>query len=203
MLKFIIKSSLIATLLFSIPLKANDFILANDNILNKQLVAKISAIGEEMLAKSEIFVGIVALDTLNGKTLKDATLSHTTNLKKPYIILSLVKKEHIVDIFESDKDLLNYFDKNQVLSVIPGRGTIIPILANTKKDSEPSYDAALLNGYADIVEQIAKNKNIELQTAIGNSNKNTINIFRTIFYAGILIVLITFLYYKFRKKYAK
>lgn len=192
-----------ATLLFSTTLKANDFVLANDNILNKPLVEKISSLGEEMLTKSGIFVGIVALDTLNGKTLKDSTLSYTTNLKKPYIILSLVKKEHLVDIFESDKSLLKYFDKEQVLSIVPGRGTIIPILANTKKDSEPSYDAALLNGYADIVEQIAKNKNIELKNAIGNSNKNTLNIFRTIFYAGVLLVLITFLYYKFRKKYAK
>ncbi|MDY6119978.1 MAG: hypothetical protein SPI03_01360 [Campylobacter sputorum] len=203
MIKIFIKSSFIVTLFFSTILNADEFVLANDEILKAPLVEKISSIGNEMLAKSGVFVGIVAIDSLNGKKLKDITLSYASNIKKPYVILSLVKKDHLVDIYESDKELLKEFDKEQILSVIPGRGTIIPILANTKKDSTPSYDAALLNGYADIVEQIAQYRKIELKNTIGNSNKNTINVFRAIFYCGILVVVFAFLYYKFRKKYVK
>lgn len=204
MIKLLTKKSIFIVALFiSTSLNANNFVLANDGILDKPLVKKISSIGNEMLTKSGVFVGIVAINSLNGKKLKDIALSYTLNLNKPYVILSLVKKEHQVDIYESNKELLKEFDKEQILSIIPGKGTIIPILANTKKDKTPPYDAALLNGYADIVEQMAEYRKINLENAIGNSNKNTLNIFRIIFYFGVLIVIFTFLYYKFKKKYAK
>lgn len=203
MIKFIIKSGLVAALLFANTIFAKDFVLANDEILKDELVHKINALGNEMLTKSGVFVGIVALDSLQDKKLKDISLSFVSNLQSPYVIVSLVKKEHLVDIFESNKELLKEFDKEQVLSIVPGKGTIIPILASAKKDTTPSYDAALFNGYADVVEQIADHRNIKLENAIGNPNKNTINVFRVLFYSGILAVFITFLYYKFRKKFAK
>lgn len=203
MIRLLTKSIFIVALFVYTSLNATNFVLANDGILDKPLVEKISSIGSEMLTKSGVFVGIVAINSLNGKNLRDTTLSYALNLNKPYIILSLVKKEHQVDIYESNKELLKEFNKEQILSIIPGKGTIIPILANTKKDKTPPYDAALLNGYADIVEQIAEYRKIKLENAIGNSNKNTLNIFRIIFYFGVLIVIFTFLYYKFKKKYAK
>lgn len=193
----LIKTALFA-LFFTLKLSANEIILANDGIFNEPLVAKISAIGDEIYQKTGIFLGVAAVEKLNEKS--TAQFVSKFHLNAPFVVLVLSKSDHIVDIIASSSNL--GFDKEQILSVIPGIGTIIPILSSTKKDKPISYDAALFNGYADIAEQIAKSRKITLQNAIGNTNKNTLNLFRMIFYGGILVVLASFIYYKFKAKNA-
>ena len=65
---------------------------------------------------------------------------------------------------------------------MPWRGTILPILSSKKGDY---FSAAMLNGYADLVEQIAQSKNIELKEAVGSSNKKTFGLLKIIFYGVI------------------
>ena len=50
---------------------------------------------------------------------------------------------------------------------------------------------ALLNGYADLVEQIAASRKIVLESSIGSSNKTTISVVKNLIYGfvGVLVVL--------------
>ena len=58
------------------------------------------------------------------------------------------------------------------------------------------YNVAILNGYADIVEQIAKSKNIELKSAIGSTNKSLIHYLRYGIYGFLLFVILGYFYQK-------
>ena len=132
-----------------------------------------------------------------------------------------------VDILARPESLYKYFDKKQILSPTASEaqalfmaiffsssfddfknnvtnygGTIIPILAEKAKGAEiiNQYSAALFNGYADIAEQVATSKKIKLDSAIGNSNRYTIEVIKIVFYLFVLYGL--FRYIK-RKIYIK
>lgn len=77
-----------------------------------------------------------------------------------------------------------------MLSPMPWKGTIIPLLTNKKK--EVGVSPALLNGYGDLVDQIASYRKITLESSIGNANKTTISVVRLLVYGfvGSLIVLV-------------
>ncbi|MCH5336785.1 MAG: hypothetical protein J1D99_05135, partial [Campylobacter sp.] len=92
------------------------------------------------------------------------------------------------------KEALAFFDKEAVLSPYPGTGTILPILTSHK--GQDIYNAAILNGYADIADRLAKYFGIDLENSIGNSNRDTINILRILIYGFICFAL---LYYAQRR----
>jgi hypothetical protein len=93
-----------------------------------------------------------------------------------------------------------FFDKDAVLSPYPWTGTILPLLT-TKKGSD-NYTAGMLNGYADIVEQIASAQDITLENAIGSTNKNTLNIVRIIVYATLAWAILLGFYRRRKYKHA-
>ena len=94
------------------------------------------------------------------------------------------------------------FDKEQILSPMPNRGSIIPILVNHKKDANMTgvINAAILNGYADIADQVAKSQGVELETSIGDTNRNFINALRYIFYGTLAFALFMYFYSRRKKK---
>ncbi|MCI6988886.1 MAG: TPM domain-containing protein [Campylobacter sp.] len=194
MKKFILGVIFVAqTLLF-----ADQVILKNDDILHDEAVAKIELIGNELLNKTGIFVGIVALDSLNGESISSTMQKYANTIPyQSYAFILFSKNDKKVEIYQTG-DLLNDFDKEQVLSPYPSKGTILPILVSKKDDSV--YAAALLNGYADIAEQIAAKRGVELENAIGNTNKNMLNFFRFIIYGSVLLVFGVYLYYRFKGK---
>ena len=51
----------------------------------------------------------------------------------------------------------------------------------------------MFNGYADIAEQIAQSKGVELENAVGDANRNTILIVKVLFYGFILYGIFLFL----------
>lgn len=55
---------------------------------------------------------------------------------------------------------------------------IIPLLTNKKK--EVGITPALLNGYAELVEQIAASRNVVLESSIGNANKTAISLVKSL-----------------------
>lgn len=171
----------------------NDFIINDDKILSQKVTTRLQSIATELYEKSGIYVGVGVYNTLNNSSLYDKFKS--LNLKPPFVFLMLVKDDKKVEIF-ADENSLTLFDKEAVLSPFPESGTILPILAS--KNGKDIYNAAILNGYADISERIAKSKNIELATAIGNANKDTLNIFRFLIYGSIILV-VGLMVYKKRK----
>lgn len=171
--------SIATLLLFLLSTLEASVLFVNEEVVGEKSRPKIEALGNELYEKSGILTGVVALESLSGKTKEE--YFKELSLTPPFAIIFLTKKEHQVDILASS-DVLKLFDKDAILSPLPWRGTILPILSSKKGDY---FSAAMLNGYADLVEQIAQSKNIELKEAVGSSNKKTFGLLKIIFYGVI------------------
>ncbi|NLC27755.1 MAG: hypothetical protein GX780_03160 [Campylobacteraceae bacterium] len=187
-------------LFFCISLSAN-MVIANEGIVGERAVFKIEALGNELQKKSGVGVYLIALQSLSKKTMAEALAEYKKQIDDPYVVLFLAKEDKQVNILVSSENVVNMFDKEAVLSTYPWRGTILPLLAIDKKDAD-KYTAAMLNGYADIVEQVASYHNIELLEAVGSSNKTTLSIIKLIFYS-IIVWAVGVYTYRRLKRYAK
>lgn len=170
----------------SLALGAN-FVINNDEILSQKVSVKLNEIGSELYAKSGInlVVGVYKDGELEA-------LFKEQKLSSPYAFLLLIKDKKKVEIF-ADTNTSKLFNKEQILSVNPESGTIIPILVS--KNGKDIYNAAILNGYADIAEQIASSLNLQLESSVGNSNKTTLNFLRFFIY-GLVAFFIIVVFYK-------
>ena len=170
----------------SLALGAN-FVINNDEILSQKVSVKLNEIGSELYAKSGInlVVGVYKDGELEA-------LFKEQNLSSPYAFVLLIKAKKKVEIF-ADANTSKLFNKEQILSVNPESGTIIPILVS--KNGKDVYNAAILNGYADIAEQIASSLNLQLESSVGNSNKTTLNFLRFFIY-GLVAFFIIVIFYK-------
>ena len=170
----------------SLALGAN-FVINNDEILSQKVSVKLNEIGSELYVKSGINLAVGVY--------KDGELEalfKEQNLISPYAFLLLIKDKKKVEIF-TDANTSKLFNKEQILSVNPESGTIIPILVS--KNGKDVYNAAILNGYADIAEQIASSLNLQLESSVGNSNKTTLNFLRFFIY-GLVAFFIIVIFYK-------
>ena len=178
------------------------FVLNSGEIITPLLSEKLEIIGAETEQKTGVGVYVVATKSLQGKSLENFAQNFSFNLKAPYAILLFAENEHKVEIYAST-DALELFDREQILSV-GSNGRIIPIIASQKKDLNQTqkigvYNAALLNGYAEICDQIAKSKGVILENSIGNTNNSFINVLRYIFYATLIFAAFSYFYRKGRK----
>ena len=178
---------------FFVSLNAEQIVLENQGILSNKVVEKITTMGDELKSKTGVHLALVAIEDLNGSDLKAKVLDYYSQLKEPCALIFLTKKEMRVDIMNS-ADLDKDFDKAQVLSPMPNTGTIIPLLVSRK--GQDIYNAALLNGYFDVAEQIGNSRNVELENAIGSSNKIVLNLIRYFIYGSIILVLVVTFYRK-------
>jgi len=178
---------------------SDDYIVKDEFINIKYLHTKIDEIGSELYAKSGISLYLLAVKSTNGTPLVKYEIEVSKNLKIPFVLLSMTLDEKKIDILVSH-EVDKTFDRDQVLSPYPWSGTVVPILTSKiKGDPTDKYASALLNGYADIADQIADYYDIELKSSIGNANKNTINFFRVIFYSIIFFALSYYIYRRFIK----
>ncbi len=164
-----------------------NFVINDDGILSQKVSQKLNEIGSELYQKSGINLVVgVYKDGELGMLFKEQ------NLSSPFVFLVLIKDKQKVEIF-SDTNTSKLFNKEQILSVSPESGTIIPILVS--KNGKDVYNAAILNGYADIAEQIAESLNLKLESGIGSSNKTTLNFLR-IFIYGLIAFFVLIIFYK-------
>ena len=200
-------------LILAQSLSADNFVINNDKILSSQVSAELETIGAELKSKTGVGLYVAVFESLykNAENMAPNNLKEqdinqalnkkagelTSNFSQPYILLILVQKEHKIKIFNS-KGADTLFDKEQVLSPMPNSGTIIPILVSKK--GKDIYNAAVLNGYADIADQVASSQNVKLASSIGNANKNVLNGIRFIFYGTLILVVGAFVFRKFKGK---
>jgi len=173
------------------------YIIVNDNIISQKVSTKVESLGSELFYKSGIGVYLSLPSSLNKQKIVDYEKELAKTLKKPYVLLTLAKNEEQVDIIFSE-GLEKKFDKDAVLSPFPWSGTIIPLL--TVKKENDKYNAAVLNGYADIVEQIAKSENIVLEGAIGDTNRDIYHYLKIGIYGFLFIIFMRYFYRKVRSK---
>jgi len=163
------------------------YILVNDEIINKKVSDKIESMGEELYKQTSVNIYLAVPKTLNKISIVIYEQNLSKTLKSPYILLTMAKNEQKVDIINSSS-LNDKFDKDAVLSPFPWDGTILPLLAEKKENDK--YNAAMLNGYADIVEQIANSYNVDLENAIGNTNRDILHYVKYAILIFFLFILI-------------
>ncbi len=186
------KIYLLVCLSLAVSLNAKKFAYNDQVIINKTEI-KIEEMANELYRKTGISAYLLTKKNLNGKSIIQYEKDFAKKLKPPYAILSIALDEKKVDIYNSI-DLDNAFDKKTILSPYPWKGSIIPLLTIKKK--YVSVSAAMLNGYADMVEQIAKSKNIKLKSGIGSINRN---IYFSLQLSIFLFLIVVFGWYFIRK----
>lgn len=172
------------------------YVIVNDSIINKKVSQKVESLGSELFSKTGVSVYVAIPESLEKIDIKKYGESLSKGLKEPFVLFTLAKGEQKVDIINSNS-LDDKFDKESTLSPFPWAGTVIPILAVKKENDK--YNAAVLNGYADIVEQIAASENVKLEGALGSTNKNIYYYIRLLIY-GFLIFIISRYFYKLLRR---
>lgn len=162
-------------------------------MLNEKVSAKIEEMGSELFEKSGIGAYVYVTRDIGKDNITDFEKEIASKLSSPYVLLTLAVENEKVDIVSS-KDVEKLFDRERTLSPFSWSGTIIPILADRKMKDK--YNVAVLNGYADIVEQIAKSKDIELKSAIGSTNRSILHYLRYGVYGFLLFVILGYFYQK-------
>ncbi|ACZ12928.1 TPM domain-containing protein [Sulfurospirillum deleyianum] len=191
-----VKRAFFSALFAFVPLFAMEsHFVQSDAILEERTAQKIDEMGKELFEKSGIKVILVAKER-GGESIVNFGETFAKTQETPFVLLTLFLEEKKVDIYHS-KGLESLFDKEAILSPLPWRGTIIPLL--TTKKNEVGVSAALLNGYADIVDQIAASKKIVLASSIGSANKTTLSFIKLGIY-GFVGILVLMMFYRRMKK---
>ena len=216
-LTFFIQSQLVA-----------EYLYKDEVIFNPDFTHEVEELGSELYEKTGVALKLVMLKELpNSQNMLEYEKELTSSFSEPTVVLIFAEFNMQVDIAVTDRSLYEYFDRAQVLSLVASPvqafimalfysdsfdsfkqiasshgGTIIPLLAGKAKKGNilGKYSGSMFNGYADIAEQIASSKGVELTNAVGNSNKNTIFIVKIIFYGFIFYGI--FMYIK-RKLYLR
>lgn len=174
-----------------------DLILKNDGVMPEKEVKKILEMGRELYEKTKIPVFVAAVDKLEENRPIDL-LEKIKRDHKSYILLYFSIKPTAVNIFASE-DAKKLIDIDQILSPLPWRGTIKPVMSPAfSKSNSVKYEVALLNGYADIVDQVAESRSIVLNSSIGSGSRTSFQIVRLIFYAILGFIILKFIF--MRKK---
>ena len=222
-------AALILTILFQTTLSA-EYLYKDEVIQNPNFTAQVETLGKELYEKTGISLRLIMIRELpNGMNIIDYQKEMLTQFNEPTILLTFAELNSKVDILANDTSLYEFFDKEQVLSPVASPvqafvmalvysrsvdsflstagnygGTIIPLLASKSKEGEVlgKYSASMFNGYADIAEQIANSKHVVLPDAVGNANKNSMFVIKSIFYGAIIVSLLFYVRRKIlRRRY--
>ncbi|MCK5294370.1 MAG: hypothetical protein KAJ49_06945 [Arcobacteraceae bacterium] len=193
----------------SVYAKQPSFILNTSGFVDQRAYIKINDIGAEVLEKLNVNIyldvkgsnGIdIDLPMKNKiKLMKQVEKELIKDLKKPYVILTLALDQKYSNILYSD-DLKDIIDRDDILD-----GYVIPLLAAKDKNLLMSkVSAAVLNGYAQIGDALAENKNIELVSSIGSGGKTAGTIWKMFMYTLVLVGIIAYFFIILKeKKYKK
>lgn len=175
---------------------AKALIISDPSLLDERAIVKMEEMGDELFKKTGVNVFLIAKNSGDGKEIVSFEKEFAQTLAEPFVLLTLFLEEKKIDIYAS-KELEKAFDKEVLLSPLPWKGMIIPLLTNKKK--EVGITPALLNGYAELVEQIAASRNVVLESSIGNANKTTISLVKVLIY-GFIGGLLLFVFIRRMRK---
>lgn len=191
-----ISGALFLTQLFG----ATSHILEGETLLNEKVRQKVEALAVELQDKTGVGAYLSLPKDLEEKALFEYEKSKIDTLDAPYTLLSIAKNDQKIDIIYSE-GVEDFFDREKILSPFPWEGSILPIL--TSKKENDNLNAAVINGFADMVEQIAASHDVSLDSAIGSANRNTINILRVIVYGFLAFIILRYISIKVRKRHGK
>jgi len=194
--------AVLALTMFPLLLNATQFttkLLRND-ILKIEVVKLIDTMGKELQDKTAVNAYVIATNEHFPEkfNLVEYSKQYEAKLSKPYVLLifapyaSITKKSKArgrVAIIPSSEALRELYDYNDV------RDALVDIVAvkdsNTKEDK---YNIGVLQGYSELVDNIAESKGIELENTIPNDTGIVVNILRVLIYFGTAILLWMFVF---------
>jgi hypothetical protein len=205
---------LLFALISSIYAMQKVYIINHSGLIDNRAHEKINSIGDEVQKKldTEIYLDVKGNNGINlSKSIKQRILlmndiekNMIKNIrditKKQFVILSIALDQKYANILFSNEQLKNIINRDDVLDEY-----VIPLLAAKDKNTLKSkVSAAVLNGYAQIGDILAYNKNIELKSSIGNAGKVTSSIWKVFIYTLVVIGLIAYVVVIMReRKYKK
>ena len=178
----------------------NALVFDKAKLLNKDVLLKTEELSTELEARTGVKAFLITHNNDQKQKLKDIVAQYVDfETNKPYAVLILVpkkagQKSGQVDIILSDPTLC---EKDEILSPVPNTGSILPLLVANK--AEDIYNAALLNGFADMCEKIAARKDTALVSELGSENRVAINLIRYFMYGSLGLVIFV-LFFKQLKK---
>lgn len=194
-MKTIIRRSFLLFLLLNVFAFAKSEII-NQNVIKQSSLDKITEISNELYVKTGVsIVGHFVEKTDNGIVEYENNVS--SKLTSPYVLVVFSAKDQKVDIVVSG-DLQKVVNKNEILNTF-----MIPILAAQDKNSvDTKYSAALLNGIAEIADEVASSKNIKLDSSIGSDSRYFMQGLRALFYGIIFVALGIYFYRLYQRRRA-
>ncbi len=175
------------------------FIVHGKESIDPRTENKIDEIGDELFVKTGINLYIYASINLTSKEFSDTkskiefikSFEHnlTKKLDNPFTLLALSFNEQYINILSSD-NLNSSYNKDNILD-----GYIIPILASHDKNSlESKLSLAILNGYSELADELAKSKGTELKSTLKGNGRTFAKYWKIFMYLTILGGLIFYFY---------
>lgn len=187
-------------LLFFIPTiqaSTTPYILSHDELIDPRAIVKINEIGTEVETKTGVKIYLFVKENYeidDSLTMKEKfekikiyenQLLH--NLNTPYVLITMSLDQTHLNLFTSP-ELNSIINKDEILN-----DYIIPLLASKDKNKLFSkVSAALLNGYAQIGDEIAASKNIKLESSIGSGGKTFGTIWKVFMYFIVVTGLVAY-----------
>ncbi len=155
--------------------------------------------GDELYKKTGISTAVIAKKHLDKDEFLKLKEKYLHTLKPPYVLWIFSKtymdrKNIGINQMFHSPDLNGKYDEDSLFSPFYGSFTKLIVVRKSKSDIT---SAAFLNGYADLVDMLAKSYGVKLASSVGSETRVTIDIVRIVFYGTILFFILWFLKLKF------
>lgn len=180
--------------LISAPLFSQNFVLQNQGeILAPKSIGFIQMLSEELYQKSGVALYVAVRDELEGENQKEVRKAWKEgilqNLKAPYGVIFFVKSHKKIDIVLNPE--IKGIDGSRIITEY-----MVPILMQEKGLPNPKVSASILNGYAQLADEIAESKGESLENNLIVDKSGSNNLVRYSIYVmlGIMLTIIAFIY---------
>lgn len=181
--------------LLSFPLYSQNFVLQNQgDILSPKSINFINELSQELFEKTGVALYVAVAEDLQGSggekeirgEWKQKMLS---TLKSPYGVIFLVKSHKKIDIILEPKIL--GIDQGEIITEY-----MVPILVQEKGLPNPKVSASILNGYAQLADEIAESyqKSLQSNLIVDKSGSQSLVRYSIYLMLGIMFTIIVFIY---------
>jgi len=160
--------------------------LINDHLISPKAVDVVEKIGNELKSKTSVNGYLIATndEIKRGVSVYDYIKKYENSLSKPYVAIIFAPNSKRIHLVSSDKELLNRLDKGTILDYA------IKVIASEDSNTlQSKYDVGLVQAYSEMADEIAKIKNVKLESTIKDSGRTLLNIVNFLIIVGSLIVI--------------
>jgi uncharacterized membrane protein YgcG len=177
---------------------SGDFVLGDKSLIHIKTLQKVNAIGTELRAKTNTSLYISITNSSLDSNIKEHSKKISQKINNFYknksILIAIALDIEKMDII-STSNVANLIDEDKILNTY-----VIPFFVGHDKNSIISkHSAGVLNGYSQLAEDIADNKNIILENAIYSESKDFFDVFRILIYLIFFVIAILYIYNKIKK----